>query len=139
MDELESLMDVLADSIAKLKQITLLDVTNNTLRTRDVSALVPLLSKNKTLQEVNISQAIISKKNMLHLWMALHYNVHVCRIIYSRINFFAIDEIMAIDGELVLNNIVKDQVKPRVDAAIKQNQSLDNESEICLRGFEFTQ
>jgi len=52
---------------------------------------------------------------MLHLWMALHYNVHISSLIYSRINFFAIDEIMAIDGELILNNIVKDQVKPRVD------------------------
>jgi len=49
MDELESQIDVLADSIGKLKELTLLDVTNDKLRTRDVSGLVPLLTKNKTI------------------------------------------------------------------------------------------
>ena len=86
----------------------MLDVTNRKLRTRDVSALVPLLSSNRVLEEVNISEAVISKKNMLHLWMALHYNVKVCKLIYSRINFFAVDEIMAIDAELSLNIIIRD-------------------------------
>ena len=108
-------MDVLAESIGKLKQLKVLDVRNNKLRTRDVSALVPLLSTNKTLQEVDISSAIISKKNMLHLWMALHYNINVCTLTYSRINFMALDQIMALDAELSMNCIIRDQIKPLVD------------------------
>ena len=111
-------MDVLGESIGRLKELTILDLTNTRLRKRNVSALVPLLSKNKVLQHVNISQSIISVKNMLHLWMALHYNVTVCELVYSRINFLALDEIMAIDTELQLNNIIRDQVKPKVDERI---------------------
>ena len=89
-------MDSLFESIGRLKELTVLDLTNTRLRTRDVSALVPLLSKNKVIQHVNIRQAIISKKNMLHLWMAMHYNVTVCELEYSMINFFAIPEMVAI-------------------------------------------
>ena len=132
-------MDVLVESIGRLKKLTVLDLTNTRIRTRNVSALVPLLSKNKVLQKVNISQSIISVKNMLHLWMALHYNVTVCKLKYSRINFLALDEIMAIDYELQLNNIIRDQVKPKVDERIQQLKVLDSQSEISLRGFEFTQ
>ena len=55
---------------------------------------------------------------MLHLWMALHYNVHVCKLTYSRINFLALDEIMALDAELSMNLIIRDQVRPLVDARI---------------------
>lgn len=73
---------------------------NTKLRTRDVSVLVPLLTKNRVVSEIDISNAIISKKNMLHLWMALHYNIQVCKLTYSRINFMALDEIMALDAEL---------------------------------------
>ena len=115
LNELENIMDVLSDSIGKLKHLNVLDVTNTKLRTRDVSALVPLITSNRTLQEVNVLESIISKKNMLHLWMALHYNVTVCTLKYSRINFFAITEICAVDAELQLNNIIRDQVKPKVD------------------------
>ena len=90
----------------------MLDLRNTRLRKREVGALVPLLSTNKVLQEVDISKAIISKKNMLHLWMALHCNVSVCKLNYSRINFFAVDEIMALDAELAMNVIIRDQIRP---------------------------
>ena len=46
MDELEPLMDVLTESIGKLKELTVLDVKNTKIRTREVSAFVPLLSTN---------------------------------------------------------------------------------------------
>ena len=95
-------MDVLSDSIDKLKHLKLLDLTNTSplIRTREVGALVPLLTSNRTLEEVNILTTTISKKNMMHLWMALHYNVTVCTLKYSRINFFAITEIFALDAEI---------------------------------------
>ena len=44
---------------------------------------------------------------MQHLWLALHFNVSVCKLTYSRINFLAIDEIGAIDAELYLNDIIR--------------------------------
>jgi len=111
LEELESVMGVLAKSIQNLDNLRVLDVhvspnfSNTKLRSRDVSALVPLLvgNTNKMLKEVDISPAIISKHNMLSLWMALHYNIHVCDLIYSRSNCFAINEIVAIEMELSLN------------------------------------
>ena len=57
---------------------------------------------------LDISKAIISKRNMQHLWLALHYNVSVCKLKYSRINFLALDEIGAIEGELYLNELIRD-------------------------------
>ena len=44
---------------------------------------------------------------MMHLWLALHKNISVCDLIYSRINFFAIMEMACIDMELKLNNIIR--------------------------------
>lgn len=55
------------------------------------------------LEQLDISGCIISKKNMKLLWLALHVNVSVHKLTYSRLNFFAIDEIFALDKELHLN------------------------------------
>lgn len=120
LDELEHNMDVMVKSIDKLKELRILDVRNTKLRTRDVSALVPLLAgnSNKMLEEVDISRAIISKNNMLSLWMALHYNVNVCKLTYSRLNFFAVNEIVALDAELRINVIIRDEVKPKVESCL---------------------
>ena len=70
--------------------------------------MVPLLTENSRIEELDISSAIISKKNMQHLWVALHVNTSVCNLIYSRINFMAVQEIMAIDVELRLNQLIRD-------------------------------
>ena len=141
MEDLEPLMDVLTESIGKLKELTVLDVRNTKMRIRDVSSFVPLLSRNRVLQEVDISKAIISKKNMLHLWMALHYNVNVYKLTYSRINFLALDEIMALDAELAMNCIIRDQVRPLVEGRMQRLQIFgdDRQDKICLRNFQFTQ
>ncbi len=82
------------------------------MRTRDVSALVPLLSENKAIEHLDISSAVISKKNMQHLWHALHMSVSVCELVYSRINFLALSEIFAIDVELELNRLIKSKIRP---------------------------
>jgi len=42
--------------------------------------------------------------------------VNVHKLSYSRINFFAIDEIMALDAELQLNKIIRDHIIPKIDA-----------------------
>ena len=84
------------------------------MRTRDVSALIPLLAKNHIITDVNISDATISKKNMMHLWMALHANISVCQLTYSRTNFLSITEMVAIDHELDLNMKIKNSISPKV-------------------------
>jgi hypothetical protein len=93
-----------------------LDLRQDNLRTRDVSALVPLLAENDTITKVDISSAIISKKNMGHLWLAFHKSISVIDLTYSRINFMAIMEQKAIDAELALNRIIHEQIKPHFDA-----------------------
>ena len=90
------------------------------------------------LEELDISKAVISKKNMLHLWMALHYNVNVCKLTYSRINFLALDEIMALDAELQMNCIIRDEVRPLVEARMQRIKIFGddkNDEKICLRNF----
>lgn len=77
------------------------------IRTRNVDSLVTLLSKNKVIEKLDISKAIVSKQNMMHLWLALHKNISVCDLEYSRINFFALQEMACIDMELKLNNIIR--------------------------------
>lgn len=52
---------------------------------------------------------------MQHLWLSLHMSVSVCKITYSRINFLAINEIMAIDVELKINNIIKSKIRPAIE------------------------
>ena len=116
--ELEPILDVLGENIRNLEHLTLLDLQNTLLKKRDIGSLVPLLTANKVLLEVNIRDAIISKKNMMHLWMALHYNVSVCDLKYSRVNFFAVNEIMALDAELALNIVIRDQVKPKIESCM---------------------
>ena len=90
--ELEPLMDILAESIKGHKALRKLDLRQNNLRTRDVSFIVPLLKDNKVLEELDISNAVISKINMQHLWLSLHVNISVTSLTYSRINFLALDE-----------------------------------------------
>jgi hypothetical protein len=76
------------------------------IRTRKVDSLVVLLSKNNVIEKLDISKATISKQNMMHLWLALHKNISICDLEYSRINFFALQEMACIDMELKLNNII---------------------------------
>ena len=147
LDELENNMNVMVKNIDKLEHLRVLDVRNNMWK-RDITALVPLLANNsnKNLVEVDMSPAIISKNNMLSLWMALHYNVNVCKLTYSRINFFALDEIAAIDLEIAMNVIIRDEVKPKVESCLQRNlkkagntSSLKNQRrEVSLSGFHFT-
>jgi len=108
IDALEGVMDILSESLKKHKKVKVLDIRQTNLRTRDVSALVPMLSENKVITEIDISKAIISKKNMQHLWVALHVNISVTKLTYSRINFFCLNEIRAIDAELNLNTMIRD-------------------------------
>ena len=120
LDELEKNMSVLVKHIDKLEYLRVLDVRNDRLRKRDVTPFVPLLAgnKNKNLVELDISPAIISKNNMLSLWMAVNANVNLCKLTYSRINFFALDEIAALDLEIALNVIIRDEVKPKVASSL---------------------
>ena len=69
---------------------------------------MPLLANNHAITEIDISNSIISKKNMMHLWMALHVNISVCKLNYSRLNFLSITEMIAIDHELDLNLKIKE-------------------------------
>lgn len=103
LEALEPLMDTLAESITKHKYLKVLDLRQHTLRVRDVSALVPLMSTNHVIEEVIISDSTISKKNMQHLWMALHVNTSCNKLTYSRTNFLAISEMLAIEHEIDLN------------------------------------
>ena len=114
LEALEPLMDTLAESIQKHKELKVLNLRQTTLRTRDVSALVPLLAQNHVLTDLDISNSTISKKNMMHLWMALHVNISVCNLVYTRTNFLSIKEMVAIDHELDLNLKIKDSISPKV-------------------------
>ena len=51
---------------------------------------------------------------MMHLWMALHVNISVCNLVYTRTNFLSIKEMVAIDHELDLNLKIKDSISPKV-------------------------
>lgn len=53
--KLEDYMETLANSLKKHKRLRILDLRQTELRTRDVSALVPLLSANKAIEELDIS------------------------------------------------------------------------------------
>ena len=126
-------MDTLAASLRKHRRLKILDLRQGALRTRDVSSLVPLLTENKAIEELDISNAVISRKNMQHLWMALHMSVSVCTLIYSRINFLALNEIFAIDVELKLNKLIKDKIRPAIEKESGQTQI-----ELSLRGFKIS-
>ena len=76
---------------------------------------MPLLAENRTIQYLDISGAIISKINMGHLWLALHKNISIHDLVYSRINFFALMEIKAIDAELALNKIIQEEISNLLD------------------------
>jgi len=80
---------------------------------------VPLLANNHTIETLDISTAIISKNNMIHLWLALHKNIGVCELDYCRLNFFAIMEMKAIDAELNLNKLIRDRIKPHFESQNK--------------------
>ena len=108
----------------------MLDLRQNNLRTRDVTPLVPMLTNNKMIRVLDISTAIISKKNMQLLWLALHVNVGVIDLIYSRINFLALDEIRTIDSELFLNRMIDEEVRPNIE------RITHTKSEISLKGFQ---
>ena len=101
--ELENLMDILGSSLHKHKTLKTLNIKQENMRTREIKALVPLLSNNSVLTNIDISRAIISQQNMTHLWVALHYNISVTEINYSRINFFALETMRAVDAELIIN------------------------------------
>ena len=122
LDELEKQMKVMVKSIKNLANLRVLDLRNTKLWKRDISALVPLLAgnTNKNLVEVDISPAIISKNNMLSLWLAIHYSVNVCKLTYSRINFFALDEIKALDNEIAMNIIIRDEIKPKIESCLQK-------------------
>ena len=62
--KLEDNMEALATSLRKHRRLKILDLRQSSLRTRDVSALVPLLTENKAIEELDISNAVISRKNM---------------------------------------------------------------------------
>ena len=102
----EKCMNELADTLKGLKNLKILDLRQQKIRKREVDALVPLLAENTTIEFLDITDAIISKNNMGHLWLALHKNISVYELNYSRINFFCILEMKAIDAELALNKII---------------------------------
>ena len=52
---------------------------------------------------------------MVNLWLALHKNISVCTLNYSRLNFFAILEMKAIDAEMALNDIIRQRIIPHRD------------------------
>lgn len=101
------IMDTLARSIKHHKYLKFVDLRQMNIRTRNVDSLVTLLSKNKVIEKLDISKAIVSKQNMMHLWLALHKNISVCDLTYSRINFFSLMEMTCIDMELRLNKIIR--------------------------------
>jgi len=134
LEALEPLMDTLADSVQKHKKLKVLNLRQTTLRTRDVSALIPLLAQNHVITEVDISNATISKKNMMHLWMALHVNISVCKLTYTRTNFLAITEMVAIDHELKLNQNISNKISPKV---LEYQRQHNTNKEMCLRGMKY--
>ena len=131
--ELEKRMRVLSKSLVKHKTLELLDIRQEHMRTRDISSLVEVLSQRETaLKKVNISKAIISQQNMAHLWVALHYNISVTELIYSRINFLAVLNIRAVDAELIINNTIRDSILPIVEKVRKEKKHAAAD-ELCLR------
>lgn len=106
---MELYMLELSEALKGCKSLKILDLRQER-RTREIGPLVPLLAENRTIQYLDISGAIISKKNMGHLWLALHKNISIHDLVYSRINFFAIMEIKAIDAELALNKIIQEEI-----------------------------
>ena len=112
----EKYMNELADTLKGLKNLKILDLRQQKIRKREVDALVPLLAESTTIEFLDITDAIISKNNMGHLWLALHKNISVYELNYSRINFFCILEMKAIDAELALNKIIHEQIRPHFEA-----------------------
>lgn len=104
---------MLTESLKNSTHLKVLDLKQKDMVKRDVGPLVPFLAANKTVEKLDISGAIISKINMMHLWLALHKNISVHELIYSRINFFAILEMHAIDAELTLNKSIHDEIMPK--------------------------
>ena len=68
LNTLDESMEVLASSLKKHKKLKVLDIRRDHLRARNFSALVPLLSTNKVITEVDISSAFISRDDMQSLW-----------------------------------------------------------------------
>ena len=68
---------------------------------------------------------------MGHLWLALHKNISIHDLVYSRINFFALMEIKAIDAELALNKIIQEEIQPTFEA----NQFSRSGKELSLKGY----
>jgi len=110
--ELENFTEVLAGSLGSIKKLRVLDLRQANLWKRNVGALVPYLANNRTVLKLDVSKGIISKINMMHLWLALHKNISICELNYSRINFFSILEMHAIDAELALNQVIVKQILP---------------------------
>lgn len=134
---LEQLMCILCKSIQKHKTLQLLNIKQTTFRTRDISALVAVLSGETVLTKIDISTAIISQQNMSHLWVSLHYNISVTELDYSRINFLAIETMRAVDAELLLNRTIRDSIMPQVERRLKENVNA-SKKELCLRGVMFS-
>lgn len=130
---LEELMTILGHAITNHKKLKVLNIKQESFRTRDISALVPLLAGDTVLTDLDISKAIISQKNMEHLWVALHYNISVTDINYSRINFFALESIRAVDAELIINRMIKNKILPRVEMLKKLNPH-SGSRELSLKG-----
>lgn len=85
------------------------------------------------MTNVDISKSVISQNNMTHLWVALHYNISVIELNYSRINFLAIESIRAVDEEVYLNRMIKTEILPQVELLKRSNPYTGNK-ELCLKG-----
>ena len=68
------------------------------------------------------------------LWLAIHINVSVHKLTYSRFNFLALDEIFALDKELQLNEVIREQILPQISA---RNEVEHPMKSLSLRGFRF--
>ena len=140
LEELENYMSELSDAVRVLKRLKVLNLRQSNLRTRKVGSLVPLLAESVNIETLDISSAFISKQNMIHLWLALHKNISVCTINYSRLNFFALIEMKAIDAELTLNNIIQRRIIPHFETTrtwFNQKKKTKRRRELSLRGFLF--
>ena len=67
---------------------------------------------------------------MVNLWLALHKNISVCTLNYSRLNFFAILEMKAIDAEMALNDIIRQRIIPHFESVKGRSRT-----ELSLNGF----
>jgi len=70
---------------------------------------------------------------MMHLWQALHKNISVTSLTYTRMNFFAIMEMKAIDAELGINEVIRDRIIPHFESAIPERSK---RTELSLQGFK---